>query len=59
MDFYAMLSVAMSIFAVHDLSNRLGLGRLGTLCAAIVLGLIAAFGQRAPGFFPPFIAGAS
>jgi signal transduction histidine kinase len=57
MDFYAMLFVAMSIFAVHDLSNRMGLLWLGIFCAAIVLGLIAAFGQRAPGFFPPYIAG--
>jgi signal transduction histidine kinase len=56
-DFYAMLFVAMSIFAVHDLSDGQGLLWLGIFCAAIVGGLIAAFGPRAPGFFPPFIAG--
>jgi signal transduction histidine kinase len=57
MDFYAMLFVAMSIYAVRDLSNGPGLLWLGIFCVAIVLGLIAAFGQRAPGFVPPFIAG--
>ena len=57
MDFYAMLFVAMSIFAVRDLSNRLGLLWLGIFCAAIVLGLIAAFGERGLSFIPPYIAG--
>ena len=50
MDFYAMLFVAMSIFAVHDLSNRLGLLWLAIFCVAIVFGLIVAFGQRVPAF---------
>jgi signal transduction histidine kinase len=57
MDFYAMLFVAMSIFAVHDLPNRAGLVWVGVFCATIVLGLIVAFGERAPGFFSSYIAG--
>src|SRR5208337_864563 len=50
MDFYAMLFVAMSIFAVRDLSNRQGLLWLGIFCFAIVSGLIVAFGERGAGF---------
>jgi signal transduction histidine kinase len=57
MDFYAMLFVAMSMFAVHDLPNRQGLLWLGIFCVAIVSGLLVTFGQRGAGFFPPYIAG--
>ncbi len=57
MDFYAMLFVAMSIVAVRDLPGTAGLVWLCIFCVASVLGLIAAFGTRAPSFIPPYIAG--
>ena len=57
MDFYAMLFVAMSIFAVHDLPDRAGLVWVGVFCLCTVLGLVAAFGGKAPGFFSSYIAG--
>jgi signal transduction histidine kinase len=57
MDFYAMLFVAMSIFAVHDLPDRAGLIWIGVFCLFVVIGLIVAFGERAPGFLSSYIAG--
>jgi signal transduction histidine kinase len=56
-DFYAMLFIGLSVIAARDLPDRVDLAWLGVFCALCVFGLAAAFGAKAAGYLPSYIAG--
>ncbi len=58
MDSYAVLFVALCVIAGRDLSERPALVWIGLLCVLCVLALGAAFGARAAGYAPSYIAAA-
>jgi signal transduction histidine kinase len=56
-DYYGILFMALSVVAGRDMPNRGSLVWLTVFCAAVTVGLIAAFGTGAAFYIPVYIAG--